>query len=134
MSQPTWVTPAGTLATIPEGVFYSIPLVATADDTVFYSVIAGRLPPGIQVDQTGVLAGLPEAISEVQGVAQDVVNDTTSQFAIRAFTKTTVGGVTVITGLADRTFTITVTGQSTVTWTTAAGLVLTDFDGSQMSR
>ena len=132
MSQPTWVTPAGTLATIPEGVFYSIPLVATADDTVFYSVIAGRLPPGIQVDQTGVLAGLPEAISEVQGVAQDVVNDTTSQFAIRAFTKTTVGGVTVITGLADRTFTITVTGQSTVTWTTPAGLVLADFDGSQI--
>lgn len=132
MSQPTWITPAGTLATIPEGVFYSIPLVATADDTVFYSVIAGRLPPGIQVDQTGVLAGLPEAISEVQGVAQDVVNDTTSQFAIRAFTKTTVGGVTVITGLADRTFTITVTGQSTVTWTTPAGLVLTDFDGSQI--
>ena len=133
MSQPTWVTPAGTLATIPEGVFYSIPLVATADDTVFYSVIAGRLPPGIQVDQTGVLAGLPEAISEVQGVAQPVVNDTTSQFAVRAYTKTTVGGVTLITGLADRTFTITVTGQSTVTWTTSAGLVLTDFDGSQIA-
>ena len=133
MSQPTWVTPAGTLATIPEGVFYSTPLVATADDTVFYSVIAGRLPPGIQVDQTGVLAGLPEAISEVQGVAQPVVNDTTSQFAVRAYTKTTVGGVTVITGLADRTFTITVTGQSTVTWTTSAGLVLTDFDGSQIA-
>lgn len=132
MAQPTWITPAGTLATIPEGVFYSIPLVATADDTVFYSVIAGRLPPGIQVDQTGVLAGLPEASSEVQGVPLDVVNDTTSQFAVRAYTKTTVGGVTVITGLADRTFTITVTGQSTVFWTTPAGLVLTQFDGTQI--
>ena len=131
--QPTWVTTAGTLGTIPEGVFYSTPLVATADSTVFYSVIAGRLPPGIQVDQTGVLAGLPEAISEVQGVAQNVVNDTTSQFAIRAYTKTTVGGVTVITGLADRTFTLTVTGQSIVTWTTPAGLVFTDFDGSQIA-
>ena len=133
MAQPTWVTPPGTLATIPEGVFYSIPLVATADDTVFYSVIAGRLPPGIQIDQTGVIAGLPEAISEVQGVPQDVINDTTSQFAVRAYTKTTVGGVTVITGLADRTFTITVTGQNTVTWTTSAGLVLTEFDGSQIA-
>jgi hypothetical protein len=132
MAQPTWITPAGTLATIPEGVFYSIPLVATADDTVFYSVIAGRLPPGIQVDQTGVLAGLPQATSEVQGVPLDVVNDTTSQFAVRAYTKTSVGGVTVITGLADRTFTITVTGQSTVFWTTPAGLVLTQFDGSQI--
>ena len=132
MAQPTWITPAGTLATIPEGVFYSTPLVATADDTVFYSVIAGRLPPGIQVDQSGVLAGLPEASSEVQGVPLDVVNDTTSQFAVRAYTKTTVGGVTVITGLADRTFTITVTGQSTVFWTTPAGLVLTQFDGTQI--
>jgi len=130
--QPTWVTTAGTLATIPEGVFYSIPLLATADATVFYSVIAGNLPPGIQVDQTGVLAGLPLATSEAQGVALAVTNDTTSKFAIRAYTKTTVGGVTVITGLADRTFTITVTGQSTVTWTTPAGLVLTDFDGSQI--
>jgi len=132
MAQPTWITPAGTLATIPEGVFYSTPLVATADNTVFYSVIAGRLPPGIQIDQTGVLAGLPQAISEVQGVPQAIVNDTTSQFAVRAYTKTTVGDVTVITGLADRTFTITVTGQSTVTWTTSAGLVLTEFDGSQI--
>jgi hypothetical protein len=131
--QPTWVTPAGALATIPEGVFYSTPLLATADATVFYSVIAGRLPPGIQIDQTGVLAGLPEAISETQGVPLPVVNDTTSQFAVRAYTKTTVGGVTVITGLADRTFTITVTGQSTVTWTTPAGLVLTEFDGSQIA-
>jgi hypothetical protein len=113
-------------------VFYSTPLVATADNTVFYSVIAGRLPPGIQIDQTGVLAGLPQAFSEVQGVPQAVVNDTTSQFDVRAYTKTTVGGVTVITGLADRTFTITVTGQSTVTWTTSAGLVLTEFDGSQI--
>jgi hypothetical protein len=130
--QPTWVTPAGSLATIPKGVFYSTPLLATADSTVFYSVIAGRLPPGIQIDQTGVLAGLPEAISEAQGVPLPVVSDTTSQFAVRAYTKTTVGGVTVITGLADRTFTITVTGQSTVTWTTPAGLVLTEFDGSQI--
>ena len=133
MSQPTWVTPAGTLATIPEGVFYSTPLVATADSTVFYSVIAGRLPPGIQIDQTGTLAGLPEATSEAQGVPLAVENDTTSKFAVRAYTKTTVGGVTVITGLADRTFTITVTGQDTVTWTTSAGLVRTEFDGTQIA-
>jgi hypothetical protein len=131
--QPIWVTPAGALATIPEGVFYSTPLVATADDTVFYSVIAGRLPPGIQIDQSGVLAGLPQATSDVQGVPQAVINDTTSQFAVRAYTKTTVGSVTVITGLADRTFTITVTGQNLVTWTTPAGLVLTEFDGSQIA-
>jgi hypothetical protein len=132
MSQPTWVTPPGTLGTIPEGVFYSTPLVATASNTVFYSVIAGRLPPGIQIDQTGILSGNPLATAEVQGVPADVTLDTTSQFAVRAFTKNTVNGVTVITGLADRTFSLTVTGQSTVTWITPAGNVATFFDGEQI--
>ena len=131
-TQPTWVTPPGTLGTIPEGVFYSTPLVATASNTVFYSVIAGRLPPGIQIDQTGILSGNPLATSDVQGVPADVINDTTSQFAVRAYTKTTVNGVTVITGLADRTFSLTVTGQSTVTWTTPAGNIATFFDGEQI--
>jgi hypothetical protein len=133
MAQPTWETPAGSLGTIPEGVFYTTPLVATADSTVFYSVIAGRLPPGVQIDQTGILSGNPLATADVQGVPTDVINDTTSQFAVRAYTKTTVNGVTVITGLADRTFTITVTGQSTVTWTTPAGNIATFFDGEQIA-
>jgi hypothetical protein len=133
MAQPTWETPAGSLGTIPEGVFYTTPLVATADSTVFYSVIAGRLPPGVQIDQTGILSGNPLATADVQGVPSDVINDTTSQFAVRAYTKTTVNGVTVITGLADRTFTITVTGQSTVTWTTPAGNIATFFDGEQIA-
>jgi hypothetical protein len=134
MAQPTWVTPAGTLATIPEGVFYSTPLLATADTTVFYSVIAGKLPPGIQIDQTGILAGNPVAVSEVQGIPSGVVLDTTSKFAVRAYTKTTVNGVTVITGLADRTFSLTVTGQSLVTWSTPAGTILTSFDGEQITN
>jgi len=134
MAQPTWVTPAGTLATIPEGVFYSTPLLATADTTVFYSVIAGKLPPGIQIDQTGILAGNPLAVSEVQGIPSGVVLDTTSKFAVRAYTKTTVNGVTVITGLADRTFSLTVTGQSLVTWSTPAGTILTSFDGEQITN
>jgi hypothetical protein len=37
MSQPIWETPAGSLGTIQEGVFYRIPLLATADDTVYYN-------------------------------------------------------------------------------------------------
>ena len=38
MTTPVWVTPPGTLGTIPEGVFYSTPLVAVADETVYYQV------------------------------------------------------------------------------------------------
>lgn len=130
---PTWVTPAGTLGTIPEGVFYRIPLVATSDSTVRYRVIAGKLPQGIQINETGVLSGNPSAASTVQGVPFDVIGDTTSQFAVRAYTERVVNGVTVIDKLADRTFSITVSGISTVTWTTPSGVIGTYFDGSQIT-
>jgi hypothetical protein len=130
---PTWVTPAGTLGTIPEGVFYRVPLSATSDSTVYYRVIAGSLPPGIQINETGVLSGNPSAVSTVQGVPLDVVRDSTSQFAIRAYTKRVVNGVTVIDKLADRTFSLTVAGLSTVSWTTPAGTIGTYFGGSQIT-
>jgi hypothetical protein len=130
---PNWVTPAGTLGTIPEGVFYRVPLVATSDSTVYYRVIAGSLPPGVQINETGVLAGNPLAVSTVQGVPTDVIGDTTSQFAVRAYTKRVVNGVTVIDKLADRTFSLTIAGISTVSWTTPAGTIGTYFDGSQIT-
>jgi hypothetical protein len=130
---PTWVTPAGALGTIPEGVFYSVPLVATSDAPVFYRVIAGQIPPGIQINETGILSGNPQAVSTVQGVPSDIANDTTSKFAVRAYTTRVVNGTTVIDALADRTFTITVTGVSAITWTTPAGNIGTFFDGVQVT-
>lgn len=132
-SIPTWVTPAGTLGTIPEGVFYRVPLIATSNTPVYYKLIAGRLPPGIQISQTGILAGNPRAYSSVQGVPLDVPIDTTSQFAIRAYTERIVNGVIVLDTLADRTFSLTVTGLNTVTWTTPSGQLGTYFDGSQIT-
>ena len=131
---PNWVTPAGTLGTIPEGVFYNIPLLATSDKDVYYRVIAGNLPPGIQINETGVLSGNPSVASKVQGVPAAVGADTTSQFVVRAYTERTVANQTVVDRLSDRTFSITVTGQSTVTWVTPAGTIGTYFDGSQISN
>jgi len=129
---PTWVTPPGTLGTIPEGVFYSTPLVATSNSPVYYRVIAGRLPPGIQINETGILAGNPLAVSTVQGVPADIVNNTTSTFVVRAYTQRVIAGQTVIDQLSDRTFSITVTGQTSVVWTTPSGNIGTYFDGSQV--
>ena len=131
---PTWVTPSGSLGTIPEGVFYSIPLVATADAPVFYQVIAGRIPPGIQINETGILAGNPQAVSTVQGVPLDIASDTTSKFAVRAYTKRVINGTTVIDALADRTFSLTITGQSSIVWTTPSGNIGTFFDGTQIEE
>jgi hypothetical protein len=114
-------------------VFYSIPLLATSDNTVRYRVIAGRLPPGIQINETGVLSGNPAAVSTVQGVPINVVKDSTSQFAVRAYTERVVSGVTVVDTLADRTFSLTIAGLSTVSWTTPSGTIGTYFDGSQIT-
>jgi hypothetical protein len=125
MSTPVWVTPPGTLGTIPEGVFYSTPLVAVADETVYYQVIAGQLPPGIFIDETGILSGLPQSVATAQGIPLPVASDITSKFAVRAFTASRQ--------LADRTFTITVTGQNQVAWSTPAGLIATYYDGNQVS-
>ena len=125
MSIPVWVTPPGSLGTIPEGVFYSVPLLATADNTVYYQLIAGNLPPGMFINEDGILSGNPIAKSQAEGIPLPVVADTTSKFAIRAYTATKQ--------LADRTFTITVTGQNTVSWVTPAGSIGSYYDGNQIT-
>ena len=136
MAQPVWITPAGSLGVIPEGVFFQTPLEAYDPDlldTVYYSVIAGELPPGIQVNQSGLLTGIPKAVVTVQGVPAEVSEDVTSKFAVRAYTRRTINGVTVINRLADRTFTITVTGQDAPNFVTPPGLIASYFDGTQVT-
>jgi hypothetical protein len=130
---PIWVTPAGSLGTIPEGVFYGVPLLATSTVTVYYQVIAGRLPPGIQLDETGILSGNPLATASIQGVPFEVVRDTTSQFVVRAYTEQIIGNVKVVTGLADRTFSLTVSNQSRVVWLTPSGTIGSYIDGVQVA-
>ena len=131
VAQPTWITPAGSLGVIPEGIFYSTPVVATAGtDDVFFRLIAGELPDGIQVTENGQLEGVPKNVIKVQGVPQQVSSDVTSRFAIRAYTKNPNGTVARI---ADRTFTVTVTGQDVPDFVTPAGNVGTYYDGSEAS-
>jgi hypothetical protein len=208
MAQPTWVTPAGTLGTIPEGVFYQTPieaidpalaLVATnftfsqgqvtltfsiqfstpfgagslitiagftpstyngtytvtrgtqtsvsfvhsndgvptvlgvisnTPSTVYYELIAGTLPAGIQIDQTGLLSGVPQAIINIQGVPSQVSSDVTSTFAIRAYTKKLIGLSTVVDRLSDQTFNLTVTGQDAPEFITPPGQIAEYYDGT----
>jgi hypothetical protein len=125
MSRPVWITPAGSLGTIPEGVFYSIPLSATADTTVYYELIAGNLPPGMFINEDGILSGNPVSKSASEGIPLPVAKDTTSRFAIRAYTQTNQ--------LTDRTFTITVTGQNNIEWITPSGTIGTYYDGNQIT-
>jgi hypothetical protein len=134
MAQPVWITPAGNLGTIPEGIFYEVPLEAYDPDSqpVFYEVIAGQLPAGVEVDNvTGRMLGVPKAIAILDGVPAPVSRDVTSKFAIRAYTKNILGGVG---RLADRTFILTVSGEDEPEFTTPAGNIATYFDGTQVAN
>jgi hypothetical protein len=211
MAQPVWVTPAGNLGTIPEGVFYSVPLlaveplrtitatsavgdgvtitvqfatqtsvpydpgtdvvlsgfdpsayngvytvisasknsitilgnatgtvmvegtIANTPDTVYYRLIAGNLPSGMQLNQNGLLLGIPQAVTTLQGVPTQVSRDVTSKFAIRAYNEKSINGVTVINRLVDRTFEITVSGQDAPEFITPAGEIAQLYDENVVS-
>ena len=130
-AQPVWLTPAGNLGTYSEGVFFQLPLVAeVADDDLFYRLIAGELPAGVQLTDAGAIVGTPYV--NLQGVPNLVSRDTVSKFAVRAYTKKTVNNILVVNRLADRTFSLTVAGQNAPEFTTPPGLIATYFDGSQV--
>lgn len=125
MAQPQWQTAAGHLATIPEGQFYQIQLVATdpahpLDPTaVTYRVIAGALPLGIQCTSTGILQGVPYVINGI--------NNVDSRFVVRASTGS------IPPRFADRTFDFTVLSQVPPVFVTPAGNVGTFYDGAPIT-
>jgi hypothetical protein len=122
MAQPVWQTAAGNLGVIPEGVFFQKTLVATDADLgpITYTVIAGALPAGIQCTSLGQIVGVPRATASLQGVPTSVNQDVTSKFVIRA---------TATGRIADRTFTMTVTGNDVPQFETPAGSIGTFYDG-----
>jgi hypothetical protein len=122
MAQPVWQTAAGSLGVIPEGVFYQQTLIATDADLgpVTYSVIAGSLQAGVQCNTSGQIVGVPVATASLQGVPTSVNQDVTSKFVIRA---------TATGRIADRTFTLTVTGNDVPQFETPPGSIGTFYDG-----
>jgi hypothetical protein len=125
MAQPQWQTAAGHLATIPEGVFYQIQLIAVDPahpldlTAVTYRVIAGALPLGIECTTTGLLQGVPYTINGI--------NNVNSRFTIRASTDT------IPPRFADRTFDFTVIAQVPPVFVTPAGNVGTFYDGAPIA-
>ena len=135
MAQPQWVTQAGNLGTIPENVFYQVPLQAIDPDEgdVFYELIAGQLPDGVQVQKSGIIAGIPKPVAQVKGVPEEVSRDVTSKFAVRAYTQRVVNGALVTDRINDRTFTITVAGQNIPNFVTPAGSLGSFWDATKAS-
>ena len=92
MGKVTWITKAGTLGTIQEGKFFKINLKAQDEDTgdastLYYTVIAGRMPEGIQCSLNGIVEGSPKIISTVKGVPSEVSKDETSRFIVKKIWK-----------------------------------------------
>lgn len=129
MAQPIWITPAGNLGVVPEGVFFQLNLEATDPDLnpVSFSLIAGSLPAGVQLTTNGTVVGVPLAVARVQGVPLDVSADVTSKFTIRASSQDLPPRV------RDRTFEITITGDDVPEFTTPAGSLGTFYDGDRLN-
>jgi hypothetical protein len=210
MAQPIWITPAGTLGTIPEGIFYQQFMSATVDPVltvtctatsaatnritcnstagmyaeldvqfsgtvfggistgvryyvisvvsstefvigltagtttpvslttatgsmtaelrqeVYYRVISGTLPGGIQCDANGLIIGVPQAVASLQGVPFPVNRNVTSKFTLRAYTENRVNNVFVLDRIRDRTFELTVSGNDVPNFTAPAGSFATN--------
>jgi hypothetical protein len=128
MAQPVWITPAGNLGVIPEGVFFQLLLEASDTDQrpVLYSLIAGNLPEGMQLTDNGSVTGVPVAAARIQGVPVEVSRDVTSKFTIRASSQDMPPRV------RDRTFEITITGDDVPEFTTSAGSLGTFYDGDRL--
>jgi hypothetical protein len=124
MAQPQWITPAGTLGVIPEGVFFqqNLQAIDPSGGDIFYIVIAGELPAGIQLNTNGQIVGVPSAVAKLQGVPLPVSEDVTSKFTVRAYTNASPPRI------ADRTFTLTVSGDEPPEFITPPGSLGTYYD------
>ena len=121
MTQPVWITPAGSLGVIPVGVFFQITLQGEIPgepgEELYYTIIAGKLPDGIQCAANGTISGTPDAVASLQGVPREVARDTTSKFTVRIYPETDP------TNIRDRTFSITVAVIPEPVWVTPSGQI-----------
>ena len=79
---------------------------------LYYKLIAGTLPKGIQCADNGLIIGVPAAVASLQGVPFVVNRNITSKFTIRAYSQKLANGALVIDQIRDRTFELTVTGNN----------------------
>ena len=113
MSQPTWTTPAGNIATIAALTPNNYQLVAIPVSpalSLTYTIISGSIPPGMTMTNTGYISGIPGIVNE----------ETNYTFVARATDN--------LGNIRDRTFTITVSGTAKPTFTTPSGIVLVTSD------
>jgi hypothetical protein len=114
MTSPIWITAAGFLGTLTERKTVAVPVVATGTN-LSYSLIAGALPVGLTLNtSTGLLLGTPVSVA----------TNADSKFVIRAKNQD---------GIADRTFSVTVSGPDAPVWATVSGRLRTGLNNEYYS-
>lgn len=124
-----WLTQEENLGTVAVNSFFTIQLEAESQgSTIYYEVIAGSLPDGVQLTINGLISGVP-TLNDF-GI---LGNDVTSKFVVRAYTRTVINGVTVINDFLDKTFTLTIPGRVIPRFATPGGNIGTYYDGSPIT-
>jgi hypothetical protein len=101
-------------------------------ESIYYDIVAGELPAGIQCSLNGTVSGVPDALASLQGVPLPVGANRTFRWTVQAYTEKTVNGVEVRDRIADRTFELTVVVSPGPVFVTPAGLVGTYYDSDEV--
>ena len=102
MAYPVWITPAGNLGIVPEEEFYQLPLDAfdAAGGQLKFFQVSGTLPPGMQV-----VSNTANSKGYVQGIPVSTAGpDQNQKYSFTVRVQNLSDG-----GLADRSFTLTIT-------------------------
>jgi len=100
--------------------------------SIYYDIIAGELPDGIQCALNGTITGIPSALASVQGVPLPVGANKTFKWTVQAYTEKLVNNVEVRDRINDRTFELTVVVSPGPNFVTPAGLVGTYYDSDEV--
>ena len=116
MAQPIWNTPAGSLGTYPS-LLGIVPIQLSASAvapaiTVTYQIISGKLPNGLLITEDGLIYGIPSTVPE----------NTSYSFVVRVTDN--------FQNIRDRTFSISITGAESPTFTTPAGTLFSGIDST----
>lgn len=99
-----WITPAGNLGLITERVTFNLQLNVESETTVVFKLIAGNLPQGLRLLDSGKIVGSPIEVSKM----------TKSRFVVRASNNE---------DKKDRTFELSVDGADIPEWITKEGFL-----------
>jgi hypothetical protein len=99
---------------------------------VYYVIVAGELPPGVQCALNGVVSGVPNALASVQGVPLPVGANKNFKWTVQAYTEKIVNGVEVRDRINDRTFNITIVVSPGPNFITPQGQIGTYYDSDEV--